>query len=250
MANHHHGNVGDVVKHLVLGEALASERPGRYLESHAGDTDYPLPWPRFADVQAFRVACERDGELRATTYAGALAAAPDRSPGSVALAARALPDAQLLALDLDAGSVDSLRSLDGGRIRAHAADGLNGVLAEARLGDVAFLDPFDPRLGDAVSVFSALAARGVRTAFWYATGPGAPLAAPPAATRIEVTVPTRERRCRRPERLRDGVRRTVVAADAGALLGGRSPRGGRRAAGPDLHRGRHGGRVRGARRRA
>ena len=189
MANHHHGNVGDVVKHLVLGEALVSERPGRYLESHAGDTDYPLPWPRFADVQAFRVACERDGELRATTYAAALAAAPDRSPGSVALAARALPDAQLLAWDLDAGSVDSLRSLDGGRIRAHAADGLNGVLAEARPGDVAFLDPFDPRLGDAVSVFSTLAARGVRTAFWYATGPGAPLAAPPAATRIEVTVP-------------------------------------------------------------
>jgi hypothetical protein len=42
MANVHYARIGDVWKHLPLAEVLTIERPGRYWESHAGSSSYPL----------------------------------------------------------------------------------------------------------------------------------------------------------------------------------------------------------------
>jgi hypothetical protein len=42
MANVHYARIGDVWKHLPLAEVLSIECPGRYWESHAGSSSYPL----------------------------------------------------------------------------------------------------------------------------------------------------------------------------------------------------------------
>ncbi len=40
--NHHFGNTGDVLKHLLLGELLGRCEVDGYAETHAGSFDYPL----------------------------------------------------------------------------------------------------------------------------------------------------------------------------------------------------------------
>ena len=35
MANHHFANVGDVLKHAILAEAIVAERPHVFAQSHA-----------------------------------------------------------------------------------------------------------------------------------------------------------------------------------------------------------------------
>jgi 23S rRNA A2030 N6-methylase RlmJ len=53
MANPHFGNLGDVWKHVALAEALASERPLNYWETHAGSAIYLLSHSPARDYGAY-----------------------------------------------------------------------------------------------------------------------------------------------------------------------------------------------------
>jgi len=53
MANPHFGNLGDVWKHVALAEALASERPLNYWETHAGSATYLLSHSPARDYGAY-----------------------------------------------------------------------------------------------------------------------------------------------------------------------------------------------------
>ena len=53
MANPHFGNLGDVWKHVALAEALASERPLKYWETHAGSASYLLSHSPARDYGAY-----------------------------------------------------------------------------------------------------------------------------------------------------------------------------------------------------
>src|SRR3712207_7085743 len=53
MANVHYARIGDVWKHLPLAEVLGIERPGRYWESYAGSSSYPLTRSPERDYGAF-----------------------------------------------------------------------------------------------------------------------------------------------------------------------------------------------------
>ncbi len=74
MTNRHFGRISEVWKHLVLAEALASERPATFLDTHAGDALYPLvddPERRFG-VLTFNEIVDRHGALRESAYASVL----------------------------------------------------------------------------------------------------------------------------------------------------------------------------------
>ena len=183
MANTYAANFGDVVKHAVLGEVLVRERPSRYLESHGGRFDYPLaeldPGPGgvwdFLELGAGRA-------LASCAYAGLLAQVagsrhdPGTYPGSIALAAALLPsDSEVVAFELVDTSAAHLTERLAARGRAaaiHAAEGLKGVRALARPGDLVLIDPFHvrERAGEmtAAETFELLASRDVATILWYA----------------------------------------------------------------------------------
>ncbi len=64
MANVHYARIGDVWKHLPLAEILSAERPGRYWESHAGSSTYPLTRSPERDYGVF-LFLEREGRSSA-----------------------------------------------------------------------------------------------------------------------------------------------------------------------------------------
>jgi 23S rRNA (adenine2030-N6)-methyltransferase len=72
MANVHYARIGDVWKHLPLAEILGIERPGRYWESHAGSSSYPLTRSPERDygVFLFLERAVRSSALKGSATAG------------------------------------------------------------------------------------------------------------------------------------------------------------------------------------
>jgi 23S rRNA A2030 N6-methylase RlmJ len=113
LANPHYGRIGDIWKHLPLAEILAIERPAEYWESHAGSARYPLAhsWQRDFGVFHFLSHAEESVALGASRYRKVLAECANFYPGSGEIAMRILgPGTKFVLCDIDAGSVESLRS--------------------------------------------------------------------------------------------------------------------------------------------
>lgn len=191
MASPHFGNLGDVWKHVVLAEALASERPLNYWETHAGSASYPLSHSPARDYGAYHLlesgCCS--SVIAQSPYFQELKRfsddeGPPSYPGSALLAMRLLRDgAEYVLCDVDAGSVSSLNQAAAAlglshRVRCTRRDGL-AVIRETShdyKGDPAdvlvHIDPFDPvdetQPGlSAVSLASELIGRGFKLIFWY-----------------------------------------------------------------------------------
>src|SRR5918995_4949340 len=109
MANIHYAKIGDVWKHLPLAEVLAIERPGRYWESHAGSSSYPLTRSPERDYGVF-LFLERAGSssaLESSAYRRLLdprerGKTPPTYPDSPRIAMEMLGDgAEFVFCDLD-----------------------------------------------------------------------------------------------------------------------------------------------------
>jgi len=184
MANTYAANFGDVVKHLVLCEALELERPSRYLESHGGRLDYDLadldPGPGgvwdFLGVAGDFAALDSSAYARLVRRRAGERARPGRYPGSVAVADAVLPvGAGIVVFELVAESAFSLSEglrKAGRPAEVRRTDGLVGVCEWARPGDFVLLDPFHVHARSegmtAAEAWVALASRGVSTVLWYA----------------------------------------------------------------------------------
>jgi 23S rRNA (adenine2030-N6)-methyltransferase len=192
MASPHFGNLGDVWKHVVLCEALASERPLHYWETHAGSASYPLSHSPARDYGAYHLleGGWRSSRLAQSAYFQELMhfseseEAPLSYPGSAFLAMRLLRDGtDYVFCDVDGQSVGSLheaaRAL-GLSQQVHSAtrDGVAAIqeMSHDYKGDPAdvlvHVDPFDPHDEtapglSAVSLASELIARGFKLMFWY-----------------------------------------------------------------------------------
>lgn len=184
MANTYAANFGDVVKHAVLCEVIALERPQRYLESHGGRLVYDLAelTPGPGGVWDFLEVAPDHDTLNGSIYAELIRHEvgnrhhPGKYPGSIALAARQLPPASdVAAFELVPTSAtelaDGLAAM-GRSATVEVSDGLTGVCERARPGELVLLDPFHVHdRGDdysSVEAFAVLAARGVSTILWYA----------------------------------------------------------------------------------
>jgi len=193
MANSHFGQIGDVWKHLVLGDLLDRVRPARYWETHAGSGTYPLDrsWEREYGVYTLLREAPRAPALDRSRYLRLLRTLPPgdggqpRYPGSARLAMEVLGDAvTYLLCDLDAASVADLtrsaRELNlADLVRVERAEGIATIWAGAHdhppgaaASTFVLLDPFDATERssdgmDSLDLFSRLAAGGFPTALWY-----------------------------------------------------------------------------------
>ena len=184
VANTYAANFGDVAKHAVLGEVVVRERPARYLESHGGRLDYDLaeldPGPGgvwdFLELGADRAVLASCSYARVLAEVAGSRHEPGTYPGSIALAASLLPpDSEVIAFELVDSSAADLSERLAARGRSatvHVAEGLGGVRALARPGDLVLLDPFHvhERAGEltAAETFETLASRDIATILWYA----------------------------------------------------------------------------------
>jgi 23S rRNA (adenine2030-N6)-methyltransferase len=192
MANPHFGQIGDVWKHLVLGDLLDRMRPARYWETHAGSGTYPLDraWEREYGVFTTLREAPRAPALDASRYVWLVRTLPPdegeqpRYPGSARLAMEVLGDAATYLLcDLDPSSVADLtraaRELNlSDLVRVERADGIEsiwaaapGVPADGSASTFVLLDPLDPSERsadgmDAFDLFSRLASGGFPVALW------------------------------------------------------------------------------------
>ncbi|MGH2629219.1 MAG: 23S rRNA (adenine(2030)-N(6))-methyltransferase RlmJ [Actinomycetota bacterium] len=193
MANPHFGQIGDVWKHLPLGDLLDRLRPARYWETHAGSGTYVLDrsWEREYGVFALLREAPRAPAINASRYLGLLRTLPPgddgepRYPGSARLAMEVLGGgATYLLCDLDPASVGDLtrvvREQDlADVVRVERTDGLAAIWASAQtLGPseaastFVFLDPFDGSERsaddmDALDLFARLAVGGFPSALWH-----------------------------------------------------------------------------------
>ena len=193
MANHHFGEIGDVWKHLVLGDLLDRVRPARYWETHAGSGTYVLDrsWQREYGVFTMLREAPRAPAIEASRYVWLVRTLPPgddeqpRYPGSTRLAMEVLGDAAAyLCCDLDPASVADLtrsaRELDlSDIVRVERADGLATVWAaaqdlapDAAAATVVMIDPVDEGERsidgmDALDLFARLAGGGFRTVLWH-----------------------------------------------------------------------------------
>jgi len=188
VANRHFAEIGDVWKHLPLAEILERERPGWFVETHAGSAVYPLGdggWERRYGVGRFRG--HATPALERTRYARELAADPSRYPGSPALALRILgPNGTRFRFcDLDPESLDSIAAeaerlgIERERVRLEARDGIeavgawvDGLAAGDRSHALVHVDgywPFRPSPcgRSCADLFAQLARAGVRAVLWY-----------------------------------------------------------------------------------
>jgi 23S rRNA A2030 N6-methylase RlmJ len=195
MANRHYAEIGDVWKHLPLGEILVIEAPTRYVETHAGSASYPLTptWEREYGALYFLEHCESVPALAGSRYAGLLRdlAAPERDPplypGSPYLALSLLARAahEFVFCDLDVESLetirDTARELRLPEQKVHCLHG-EGIAAVERLvadldepdrqGTFVHIDGYRPfeALGDApscIELFCRIAGLGVGVMMWY-----------------------------------------------------------------------------------
>jgi len=195
MANRHYAQIGDVWKHLPLGEILVLEAPGRYIETHSGAATYPLEptWEREYGALHYLAHCESAPHLRAARYTAILRdlAGPHRNapryPGSPALALSLLAQAarEFLFADLDEASLATIeafaRSLQipDSRVRCVRADGidaadrfLESLPERERRATLLFIDGYSPFEASAAGVsgldlFRSAAERGARVVLWY-----------------------------------------------------------------------------------
>ncbi|HEX7246750.1 MAG TPA: 23S rRNA (adenine(2030)-N(6))-methyltransferase RlmJ [Actinomycetota bacterium] len=199
MANHHFGEIGDVWKHLVLGDVLDRVRPSRYWETHAGSGTYVLDrtWEREYGVFTLLREAPRAPAINASRFVGLVRTLPpasdgtERYPGSPRLAMEVLGDrATYLFCDLDPASVADLtrtaRELDlQDLVRVEHADGLATVWFAAQAlspteaaATLVLLDPFDETERsvddmDSLDLLSRLAAGGFPTIMWLGYDDGA-----------------------------------------------------------------------------
>lgn len=193
MANPHFGTIGDVWKHLPLGDLLERLRPTRYWETHAGSGTYRLDrsWEREYGVFTLLREAPSAPAIDASRYLGLVRRLPPgddgepRYPGSSRLAMDVLGgEATYVLCDLDPASVGDLtrlvRDLDlADVVRVERADGLATIWATARAlapsdagSTFVLIDPFDGAQRsaddmDAFDVFARLAVGGFPCALWY-----------------------------------------------------------------------------------
>ena len=193
MANPHFGTIGDVWKHLPLGDLLDRLRPARYWETHAGSGAYVLDrsWRREYGVFTLLREAPRAPAIDASRYLGLVRKLPPRDdgepryPGSSRLAMEVLGgEATYVLCDLDPASVGDLtrvvRELGlADVVRVERADGLATIWAAAQtLGpsDAAstfvLIDPFDESERsaddmDALDLFARLAVGGFPSGLWH-----------------------------------------------------------------------------------
>jgi hypothetical protein len=192
MANPHFGALGDVWKHVVLAETLASEQPLHYWETHAGSASYRLSHSPARDYGAYHFlesGC-RSSIVAQSRYYRELKRfsegdeGPPSYPGSPLLAMRLLGDrADYLLCDLDP---DSIRTLSEAavalglshRVRCARKDGLVTIRQTSRDYEgnratvLVHIDPFDPFAEtepglSAVSLASDLIGLGFKLIYWY-----------------------------------------------------------------------------------
>ncbi len=192
MANPHFGEIGDVWKHLVLGDVLDRVRPSRYWETHAGSGTYPLDrsWEREYGVFSLLREAPRAPAIAASRFLGLVRTLPpaadgaERYPGSPRVAMEVLGDgATYLLSDLDPASVADLtrtaRELDlQDLVRVERADGLTTTWAaaqalppDAATTTLVLLDPFDATERsvddmDSLGLFARLVSGGFPTLIW------------------------------------------------------------------------------------
>ena len=185
--NHHHANVGDVMKHLTLMCVIDEVRPRRYYESHAGRFDYPLTGrdePLPDGVWDFMAAAAGPGILRTSRYAhllrriGGTKSSPGTYPGSVRCTYEILGhDTQYFLAERDAFTARAIEVALQDRKAKHRVareDGVDWVLDHAARGDFVLLDPFEPNYrspkhkASAYEAFSRLAERGALALLWAA----------------------------------------------------------------------------------
>jgi 23S rRNA A2030 N6-methylase RlmJ len=195
MANPHFGNLGDVWKHVALAEALASERPLNYWETHAGSASYRLSHSPARDYGAYSLleSGRRSSILSQSPYYQELKRFsqddehPPSYPGSALLAMRLLRGgADYVLCDIDTASVSSLSEAAASlglshRVRCERRDGLAAIRETSHEfnGDPAdvliHIDPFDPVVEtepglSAVNLASELIEKGFKLVYWYGYG--------------------------------------------------------------------------------
>lgn len=193
MANSHFGEIGDVWKHLVLGDVLDRLRSARYWETHAGSGTYALDrsWEREYGVFTLLREAPRAPTINTSRFLGLVRTLPPRDdgapryPGSPRLAMEVLGvDATYLFCDLDPASVSDLtrtaRELDlHDLVRVERADGLatvwaaaQGLAPDAAAQTFVLIDPFDETERsvddmDSLDLFTRLVAGRFPTALWH-----------------------------------------------------------------------------------
>lgn len=193
MGNPRFGTIGDVWKHLPLGDMLDRLRPSRYWETHAGSATYALDrsWEREYGIFTLLREASRAPAIDASRYVGLVrtltlgADGEPRYPGSSRLAMEVLGGAATYQLcELDPGSVSDLtrtaRALDlVDLVRVEHADGLATIWTRA--ADVTIdeasstfvlIDPRDAAERsadgvDALDLFARLAVGGFQTLLWH-----------------------------------------------------------------------------------
>ena len=194
MANVHYARIGDVWKHLPLAEVLRIERPGRYWESHAGCSSYPLTRSPERDygVFLFLERAGRSSAMEGSVYRrlldpGESGRAPTTYPGSPRIAMELLGSAggRFVFCDLDGASLATIAqdaralAVPASRVRLVQGDGvstLDGELAGLTEDEVAgtfvHVDPYRPlepgRGGETpLGLFARASERGVGCMLWY-----------------------------------------------------------------------------------
>lgn len=186
MANRHFGKFADVWKHLVLDEVLASTKPARYAETHAGSAAYPIVHDaeRRFGVLGFLDGLASDDALAQVAFPRVVSefvnGDPPTYPGSALHAMTLLGDnCSYLLCDLDPVSVEDLRTwaarLSLTRCEVAARDGMQavgGAWLEDPAPTVVHIDPFDPfeRTDggpSAVALAAEVADAGHTLVYWY-----------------------------------------------------------------------------------
>jgi 23S rRNA (adenine2030-N6)-methyltransferase len=193
MANVHYAKIGDVWKHLPLAEVLAIERPGRYWESHAGSSSYPLTRSPERDYGVF-LFLERAGSssaLKGSAYLRLLylrerGRTSPTYPGSPLIAMELLGGAaEFVFCDLDSASLATIAEdahalgVPQGCVRLVHGDGVSaleeelaGLAEEEASGTLLHVDPYRPlesgHGGETpLGLFARAAERGVGCMLWY-----------------------------------------------------------------------------------
>jgi 23S rRNA (adenine2030-N6)-methyltransferase len=194
MANIHYARIGDVWKHLPLAEVLGIERPGRYWESHAGSSSYPLTRSPERDygVFLFLERAGRSSALKGSTYLRLLdlcerGRTPQTYPGSPLIAMQLLGDAggRFVFCDLDGASLATIAEdtralgIPSRHVRLVPGDGVSTLEEELAAltekeasGTFLHVDPYDPlepgRAGETpLDLFARAAERGLGCMLWY-----------------------------------------------------------------------------------
>ena len=186
MANTHPANLGDVLKHLFLCEALAAQ-PLTYIESHAGAYSYDLadvPDPGAGGIWDFAQLAATDPVLSDSAYAriavprAGTRESPGTYLGSVGLADEILEaSAMITAAETNPSTAASLEeALSGtGRTIDLMGDPFEGQDVVTRIsgpGTLALIDPFDVHekslMGtSSIDAFCQAAKSGATAYMWY-----------------------------------------------------------------------------------